>query len=125
MTFTFRPQLALACSLLLQADSSAHAVTPVISELRFYQERRLVHGSEVFKGDGHQPFIVPAQQKHIMELQTAGGKAYIWMGDLWCSRPDNIKGHDQQYWSAPLRFNLDGTIQRMEWVDECQVEVRK
>jgi hypothetical protein len=53
-----------------------------------------------------------------MELQTAGGKEYIWMGDLWGSASDNVKGHDYQYWSAPLEFYPDGTIKRMEWQSE-------
>lgn len=62
--------------------------------------------------------IIPAQQTYVMELQTASGKEYIWMGDLWGSASDNIKGHDYQYWSAPLEFYNDGTIKRMEWQSE-------
>ena len=32
---------------------------------------------------------------------TVDGMAYLWMGDLWGSRPDGVKGHDLQYWSPP------------------------
>ena len=69
-----------------------------------------------------QPPIIPSQQTHIMELKTAHGTAYLWMGDLWGSRPDNIKGHDQQYWSAPLRFRDDGSIERLEWTGQWSFE---
>ena len=62
--------------------------------------------------------IIPAQQTYVMQLQTANGSEYIWMGDLWGSASDNVKGHDYQYWSAPLQFNEDGTIQPMRWMDE-------
>ena len=62
--------------------------------------------------------IIPAQQTYVMQLQTANGNEYIWMGDLWGSASDNIKGHDYQYWSAPLQFNKDGTIKPMKWTNE-------
>jgi hypothetical protein len=60
--------------------------------------------------------IIPAQQTHVMPLETATGKQFIWMGDLWGSAPDNIKGHDIQYW-APMKFDQDGKILPMKWVD--------
>ncbi|MEO9869407.1 family 43 glycosylhydrolase [Ekhidna sp.] len=75
------------------------------------------------EGIGKQP-IIPAQQSYVMELPTKNGIQYIWMGDLWGSANDNIKGHDFQYWSAPLQFNEDGSIQRMQWVDEWEVELK-
>lgn len=65
--------------------------------------------------------IIPAQQTYIMELLTKRGKEYIWMGDLWGSASDNVKGHDYQYWSTPLQFYPDGTIAPLEWVDSWQV----
>jgi hypothetical protein len=68
--------------------------------------------------DIQRPPIVPAQQTYVMELQTSEGTEFIWMGDLWGSASDNRKGHDYQYWSAPLEFNSDGTIQRMNWKNE-------
>ncbi len=74
------------------------------------------------QGVGKAP-IIPAQQSYVMELPTKDGIQYIWMGDLWGSATDNVKGHDFQYWSAPLKFNKDGSIQRMQWADEWEVKL--
>ncbi|NHF58154.1 family 43 glycosylhydrolase [Flavobacteriaceae bacterium TP-CH-4] len=68
--------------------------------------------------------IIPAQQTYVMTLNTANGEQFIWMGDLWGSASDNTKGHDYQYWSDPLRFNADGTIQPLKWVDSWQATLR-
>ncbi len=62
--------------------------------------------------------IIPAQQTYVMELPTADGTQFLWMGDMWGSASDNIKGHDYQYWSAPLEFRKDGTIVPLEWNSE-------
>jgi hypothetical protein len=64
--------------------------------------------------------IIPAQQTHIMPLQTMNGIEYIWMGDLWGSASDNKKGHDYQYWSAPLIFDQNGEIEPLKWVNEWE-----
>ena len=64
------------------------------------------------------PPIIPAQQTFVMPLKTQNGTQHIWMGDLWGSASDNIKGHDYQYWGAPLIFDENGDIKPMEWVDE-------
>ncbi len=69
--------------------------------------------------------IIPAQQSYVMKLNTTKGEKYIWIGDLWGSASDNIKGHDYQYWSAPLEFNEDGTIKPMKWTDRWTVELKK
>ena len=61
--------------------------------------------------------IIPGQQTDIAVLPTADGPVHLWMCDLWGSRPDGVKGHDLQYWSSPLKFNDDGTIQRLARVD--------
>ncbi|MEW4923859.1 family 43 glycosylhydrolase [Algibacter sp. 2305UL17-15] len=61
--------------------------------------------------------IIPAQQSYVTKLQTAEGEKYFWVGDLWGSASDNVKGHDYQYWSKPLEFNDDGTIIPMTWED--------
>jgi hypothetical protein len=63
------------------------------------------------------PIIIPAQQTHVAEIITASGTAFIWMGDLWGSRPDGIKGHDLQFWSAPLVFDSKGIISPMQYVN--------
>ncbi|MEL6557467.1 MAG: family 43 glycosylhydrolase [Bacteroidota bacterium] len=69
--------------------------------------------------------IIPAQQSYVMELSTRDGIQYIWMGDLWGSATDHVKGHDFQYWSKPLRFNSDGTIQRLRWTNEWEIALAK
>jgi hypothetical protein len=68
--------------------------------------------------------IIAAQQTHIARLPTARGTEYLWMGDRWQSTPDKEKGHDFQYWSSPLRFGPDGSIERLKWEDEWTVELR-
>ncbi|MCL2661420.1 MAG: family 43 glycosylhydrolase [Acidobacteriaceae bacterium] len=65
--------------------------------------------ANINRGSDGEP-IVPAQQTFVAALPTPSGTAYIWMGDRWGSRPDGIKGHDFQFWSAPLRFLDDGSI---------------
>ncbi|TRX60019.1 family 43 glycosylhydrolase [Fulvivirga sp. M361] len=65
--------------------------------------------------------IIPAQQTYVLELNTPGGPEFIWMGDLWGSASDNVKGHDYQYWSKPLEFGPNGTIKPMSWVEEWGV----
>ena len=64
--------------------------------------------------------IIPAQQTYIMTLPTAPDTTYVWMGDLWGSASDGVKGHDYQYWT-PLEFREDGTLQPLEWEDEWTV----
>jgi hypothetical protein len=45
------------------------------------------------------------------------------MGDRWGSRPDGVKGHDFQFWSAPLRFGADDNILPIENVPTWQANV--
>ena len=54
--------------------------------------------------------IIPAQETWVAKIPMAGGPAFIWMADRWQSAPDGIKGHDLQFWSAPLKFNPDNGI---------------
>ncbi len=54
--------------------------------------------------------IVPAQQTWVAKIPMAGEPLFIWVGDRWASCPDGIKGHDFQFWSAPLKFSPDGDI---------------
>lgn len=67
--------------------------------------------------------IIHAQQTHIAEIPTTTGTAYIWMADRWGSRPDGIKGHDFQYWSSPLVFNNDGSIQKLSFVNAFTLDL--
>ena len=63
----------------------------------------------------HTPPIVPAQQTYMMPLEVDGRTEYLWMGDLWGSAPDDVKGHDQQYWSSPLEFYPNGLIRPLRY----------
>ncbi len=54
--------------------------------------------------------VIAAQQTYVARLPGPDGDVYVWMGDRWGSRPDGIKGHDLQHWSAPLQFLPDGGI---------------
>ncbi len=67
--------------------------------------------------------IVAAQQTFVASIPTSQGTALIWMADRWGSRLDGIKGHDLQFWSAPLRFTPDGAIEPIENVREWKVNV--
>jgi hypothetical protein len=58
--------------------------------------------------------LVAAQQTFVAEVLTPTGTAFLWMGDRWGSRPDGVKGHDFQFWSAPLHFTSDGMIEPIE-----------
>lgn len=66
---------------------------------------------------------IPGQQTYVMPLQTVDGIRFIWMADLWGSASDNIKGHDYQYWGAPLEFDPKGDIEPMKWVDTWRVNL--
>jgi hypothetical protein len=66
--------------------------------------------------------IVPAQQNYVMALETENGTEYLWMGDMWGSASDNVKGHDYPYWSAPLRFTESGRIMPLEWTGRIELD---
>ncbi|MEM7573977.1 MAG: family 43 glycosylhydrolase [Bacteroidota bacterium] len=73
---------------------------------------------------GPGPIIIPAQQTYVMDLINAkGDTSYIWMGDMWGSASDNIKGHDFQYWSSPLQFDEQGWITPMELEEKWRVNL--
>jgi Glycosyl hydrolases family 43 len=68
------------------------------------------------------PFI-RAQQTWVAKLPTKNGSSlYIWMADGWYSTPDGTRGHDFQYWSFPLQFNVDGTIQPLRMTPQWEYE---
>lgn len=68
--------------------------------------------------------IVAAQQASIAKIPTPDGVALIWIGDRWGSRPDGVKGHDFQFWSAPLRFDKQGNILPITNVAEWTLKIR-
>ena len=51
-----------------------------------------------------------------------GGVTYLWMADLWGSRPDGIKGHDLQHWE-PLEFDASGTPRPLRGVKRFSLEL--
>jgi hypothetical protein len=66
---------------------------------------------------------IPAQQTHVAQIPSKNGMQYLWMGDRWGSRPDGIKGHDFQYWSSPLKFLPDGTIETLRFENEVTIDL--
>lgn len=79
--------------------------------------------NNINRSDTNNEPIVPAQQTWVAQIPTAVGTDYVWMGDCWGSRPDGVKGHDFQYWSAPLTFAPDGGIQPLEFSPEWQATI--
>jgi hypothetical protein len=65
--------------------------------------------------EGYGKPIIPAQQTCVLEITNQKKKQYIWIGDMWGSALDNIKGHDIQYWSSPLQFDNLGNIAPLQW----------
>jgi beta-xylosidase len=66
------------------------------------------HAGPIISGDNVP--LIPAQQTWVAKIPMSGEPLFIWMGDRWESCPDGIKGHDFQFWSAPLKFSPDGDI---------------
>jgi hypothetical protein len=66
--------------------------------------------------------IIPAQQTFVMPLQTKKGITYIWMGDLWGSASNGIKGEDYQYWSKPLEFYSNGLIKQLTFEEKFTIK---
>jgi hypothetical protein len=58
--------------------------------------------------------IIPAQESWVAKIPMSAEPIFIWMGDRWQSCPDGVKGHDFQFWSAPLKFSPDGDILPIE-----------
>jgi beta-xylosidase len=54
--------------------------------------------------------FIAAQQAWIAVIPASGEPDFMWMADRWQSASDKIKGHDYQFWSAPLEFNTYGDI---------------
>ncbi len=57
-------------------------------------------------------------------FQHPRGEALVWIADRWGSRPDGVKGHDFQFWSAPLRFDSEGNIMPIVDVPKWSLKVR-
>jgi Glycosyl hydrolases family 43 len=98
-----------------QQNVGAASNEAIVMEVK--QNAEVLEGQEL-------PVIIPAQQTYIAEIPTASGKKYLWMGDLWGSRPDGIKGHDFQYWSSPLQFDDKGNIFPLRWENEWTLKLK-
>ena len=68
--------------------------------------------------------IINAQQAHVARFESTAGPIYVWTGDRWGSRMDGIKGHDFQFWSAPLKFGEDGSVAPLRWVNEWSFDLK-
>lgn len=108
-----------ACCCFCPAGSGARVFTST-SPLGPFTEQ-----SNINRHEGNGAPIIAAQQTWVAQLPTPNGRAYIWMGDRWGSRPDGVKGHDFQFWSEPLRFEDSGAIQPMANVAAWTAEVTK
>jgi hypothetical protein len=66
------------------------------------------------------PFI-HGQETWVARIPTGEEPLFIWMADGWKSAPDKTRGHDFQYWSTPLQFNTDGTIQPLKYAPQWKM----
>ncbi len=106
-------------------DSSATTALYINEITLFNNQQKLPFNGYISHKSIPQKPIIPAQQTYVMKLNTNAGEKFIWMGDLWGSASDNIKGHDYQYWSAPLNFKEDGTIYPLQWTDSWDYQPNK
>jgi hypothetical protein len=63
-----------------------------------------------------------AQQNFVVQIETPTGTEYVWTGDRWMQSKDGEKAHEPQFW-APLKFDTDGKLQPLLWVDSFTVDV--
>ena len=71
--------------------------------------------SEYFHSRAPKHPFIHGQQTWVARIPTAGGPIFIWMADGWRTARDGTRGHDFQYWSAPLKFLPDGSIQPLRY----------
>jgi hypothetical protein len=85
----------------------------------------IVCNSPIYKTfiEGYGKPIIPAQQTCVLEINSKKKKQYIWIGDMWGSAIDNSKGHDIQYWSAPLEFDNKGKIAPLQWISKTKLKL--
>ncbi len=76
------------------------------------------YGEEV-KDDGL--IVIHGQQNCVFEVKNNnnGNITWIWTADRWQSSPDDLKGHDFQYW-GPLVWN-ENEILTMVWMDQFDI----
>jgi hypothetical protein len=110
------------CCCFCPAGSGARVYTAA-SPLGPFTEQNNINRSHVTGNGFPGKSTVSAQQTWVAQIPTPAGSAYVWMGDCWGSRPDGIKGHDFQYWSAPLEFTAAGGIVPMKFSGEWTASV--
>jgi len=91
------------------SEGTAAKVFTASSPLGPFQER-----DNINRPSTNEPPTVAGQETWVAQLPGEHGLVYIWMADRWNSAEDEVKGHDRQFWSAPLQFREDGTIQPIE-----------
>jgi len=72
-------------------------------------------GQGCLYGNSNDISVTRSQQAFIATVPDGnGGHTYLYIGDMWGSSPDGIKGHEPQY-VFPLQFNTDGTLKHITW----------
>jgi len=67
-------------------------------------------------------YTIPAQQFGVVSLRTSKGPSFLYYGERFRSSPDGIKARDFQAW-IPLEFDGNGNIQKMQWLDQFQLDL--
>jgi hypothetical protein len=89
---------------------------------RDQQKSRGLPSPWTFPGTGRKDAIIKAQQNYVAALPGPNSDQYLWMGDRWGSAPDDIMGHDFQYWGV-LSFDPDGMIEQLRNQDFWTIEI--
>ena len=110
------------CCCFCPAGSGARVYTASSPLGPFTEQPNINRAPVVGYGNPGNP-TVAAQQTWVATISTTNGMAFVWMGDRWGSRLDGIKGHDFQFWSAPLKFGSDGHILPMAKVNQWETSV--
>ena len=111
------------CCCFCPQGSGARVFTAASPLGPFTESPNINRAAVVGNGNPGKP-TVGAQQTWVAQIPTAQGPAFVWMGDRWGSRPDGIKGHDFQFWSAPLEFAPDDSIAPLKNVPSWQARVQ-
>ena len=96
---------------------SGHNMVQASGELTVESDTNASNGLPGYsRPNGKKSPFIHAQQTWVAQIPTANGEPlYIWMADGWYSTRDGTRGHDFQYWSSPLQFNTNGTIQPLKF----------
>lgn len=70
------------------------------------------------------PIIIHGQETHVAQIHTTDGPQHIWIADLWQTTPDEMKGHDLQFWSSPLKVNDRGDLLPLKYEPEWNTTLK-